>query len=137
MPGGTNGDEAIKHVGKRRVRITGRFFPQGSGALVQSGATANQGRMGWSVVRTSQGLFTLTIQRRWMKLIPLGLGLQQAAAGTARKAEWGTFTANDAAGTWSVQIRCVDAAAAVQDLAANANTSVGFELEAVQDTVAG
>lgn len=133
MPGGTNGDEEIRHVGKRRVRISGRFFPNGNSAIDN---TTNQGKKGWTVAWTSQGLYTLTIQRRWLKLVPLGLGLQLSAA-AARTLQWGTFTANNSAGTWSVQIRCVDGAGAVQDIAANANNSIGFELEAVQDTVAG
>jgi hypothetical protein len=132
MPGGTNGDEAIKHVGKRRVRIAGRFFPNGSSAIDN---TINQGKFGWSVAWTSTGLYTLTIKRRWMKLVPLGLGLQLATAGDTAL-QWGTFTANDAAGTWSVQIRALTAGS-LANIAANAANSIGFELEAVQDTVAG
>lgn len=134
MPGGTNGDEAIKHVGKRRVRIAGRFFPNGSSAIDN---TANQGKKGWTVVRTSQGLYTITLDRRWMKLVPVGLPGLQLASAAARFVQWGTFTANEEAGTWAVQIRVIDASAAVQDVSANANNSIGFELEAVQDTVAG
>jgi hypothetical protein len=133
MPGGTSGDEAIKHVGKRRVRIAGRFFPNGSSAIDN---TTNQGKKGWSVAYVSTGLYRLTIQRRWLKLVPLGLGLQLASA-AARKLQWGAFTANDSAGTWTCDIRCVDGSGTVQDIAANANNSIGFELEAVQDTVAG
>lgn len=134
MPGGTSGDEAIKHVGKRRVRIAGRFFPNGSSAVDN---TSNQGKMGWSVAYTSTGLFTLTIKRRWMKLIPLAAPALQLATKDTWFAQWGTFTANDAAGTWSVQIRVIDETNALVDVSANANNSIGFELEAVQDTVAG
>ncbi len=129
---GSNGDEAIKHVGKRRVRISGRFFPNGSSAITNS---SNQGKYGWTVAYTSTGLYTLTINRRWLKLVPLALSLQLATAAD-KKLQWGTFTANDSAGTWSVQIRCI-AIAALADIAADANNSIGFELEAVQDTVAG
>lgn len=131
MPGGTNGDEAIKHVGKRRVRCAGRFFPQGAGAIVNAN---NQGKKGWTVVWTSTGLFTITLLNRWMKVVPLGLGLQLAAAAD-RKLQWGVFT--QTATGWTVQVRCVDSTGTVQDIAANAANSIGFDLEFVQDTVAG
>lgn len=136
MPGGVNGDEVIRHVGKRRVRISGRFFPQGAGALVDSGATARQGRAGWTVARTSAGLYTLTTALRFLKLLPAGVTLQQVAAGVPRLVAFGTMVIN-AAGTHDVQIRVTDATGAVQDLAADPNTSICFELEAVQDTVIG
>lgn len=127
------GEEPIKSAGRRRVRCSGRFFPNGGGAI---DATLNQGKRGWTVVRTSAGLFTLTLPVRPRKVLLLGLGLQQAAAGTVRQIEWGTVTFN-ADNTTSIQIRCVDGAAAVQDLAANANTSISFDLEFVQDSVGG
>jgi hypothetical protein len=113
------------------VRISGRFFPQGAGAIVN---TQQSGQKGWTVARTSQGVFTLTIDRRWLKLVPTGLSLQLSAAAD-RKLQYGTFVAGTS--SWAVQIRCVDNAGAVQDIAANADNSIGFELEAVQDTVAG
>ncbi len=133
MPGECRGDEPLKHVGKRRVRVSGRFFPQGAGALV---ASTNQGRKGWSVARTSAGLFTLTLDSRPLKLILLGLGIQKVAAGVALWAEWGTVVFN-ANGTTSVQIRLINATGTATDMAADANSSISFELEAMQDTVAG
>lgn len=132
MPGGTNGDEAIKHVGKRRVRIAGRFFPQGAGAVVNA---SNIGKAGWTVVRTSQGLFTITLDRKWLKLVPLGNPAIQSVAAAVRFGQWGLIDLTGALPT--LQIRVLDAAAAVQDMAADANTSIGFEIEAVQDSVQG
>jgi hypothetical protein len=129
MPGGHNGDEVVKHVGKRRVRITGRFYPNGSSAIDN---TANQSKKGWTVVRTSQGLYTVTLELHWLKLVPGALGLQLATA-AARFLQWGAI---DPAGK-TAQIRCIDATGAVQDIAAGANNSIGFELEAVQDGVQG
>ena len=75
--------------------------------------------------------------RRWLKLVPVGNPALQLAAAAARYTQWGTFVANNSAKTWSCQIRVIDASGAVQDVAANADNSIGFELEAVQDGVAG
>lgn len=133
MPGATFGDEPVRHVGKRRVRISGRFFPNGSGAIDN---TLNQGKKGWTVARTAQGVYTLTLERRWMKLVPLGLGLQLNSA-AARIAQWGAFTPTVDGTGWQCVIRVVDGSGAAQDVAADANNSIGFELEAVQDTVQG
>ncbi len=130
MPGGTSGDEAIMHVGKRRVRISGRFFPNGSSAIANS---SNQGKKGWTVAYTSTGLYTLTLERRWLKIVPVALSLQLNAAADL-KLQWGQFTAT--ATGWTCQIRSL-AVAVLTDIAANANNSISFEIEAVQDTVAG
>lgn len=131
MPGGVNGDEVIRHVGKRRVRISGRFFPQGSGAIDN---TQNQGKAGWTVARTSQGVFTLTLDRRFLKVYPVGSALQLSAL-AARFLQWGAITLN--ATNVTIVLNVIDATATAQDVAANAANSIGFELEAVQDTVIG
>jgi len=131
MPGGNSGDEAIKHVGKRRVRISGRFFPNGASAV---SATSNQGKAGWSVARTAQGVFTITLDRRYLKVFPIGGALQLSVA-AARFLQWGDITATSSGHT--LVLRVIDATAVAQDVAANANNSIGFDIEAVQDTVAG
>lgn len=133
MPGATNGDEPIKHAGKRRVRISGRFFPQGAGAIVNS---SNQGKAGYTVARVSQGLFRITTTTRFLKIYPVGNPALQLSAAAARFVQWGDI-ATVAGGGHTIDLRVIDAAGAVQDVAANANNSIGFELEACQDTVAG
>ena len=129
MPGATNGDEAIKHVGKRRIRISGRFFPQGAGAVVNS---SNEGKAGWTVARSSQGLWTLTLDNVFLKLVPISCTLQLAAKDTWF-AQFGVI--DKAAKT--VEIRVIDETNTLIDVAANANNSIGFEIEAVQDSVQG
>lgn len=131
MAGGVSGDEAVKHVGKRRVRISGRFFPQGAGAVVN---TSNQGKAGWTVARTAQGVFTITLDRRYLKVYPIGAALQLSAL-AARFLQFGAITSTATGHT--IVLNVIDATAVAQDVAANANNSIGFELEAVQDTVQG
>lgn len=131
MPGGNSGDEAIKHVGKRRVRISGRFFPNGSSAV---SASSNQGKAGWSVARTAQGVFTITLDRRYLKVFPVGQSLQLSALAD-RQLQWGAITATSTGHTLVLNV--IDSTATAQDVAANANNSIGFDIEAVQDTVAG
>lgn len=131
MPGGTSGDEAIKHVGKRRVRISGRFFPNGSSAV---SATSNQGKAGWSVAWISTGLFRITLDRRYLKVFPVGSALQLSAA-AARWLQWGDIVSTSSGHT--IDLRVIDATGTVQNVSANANNSIGFDLEAVQDTVQG
>ena len=132
MPGIVKSEGPLEHFGRKRIRLSGRFFPNGNSAIVLA---SNQGRKGWTVAYTSTGLYTLTLYCRPMKLLLLGLGLQLNAA-AARSLQWGAVTFN-ADGTTTVQIRNVDAAGAVQDIAANANNSISFDLEAVQDSVGG
>lgn len=133
MSGGVNGDEVIKHVGKRRVRISGRFFPNGAGAIDN---TQNQGKTGWTVARNATGQFILALDRRYLKVYPIADALQLSAP-AVRILQWGTETLVASGSGSTLVLNCIDATGTAQDIAANANNSIGFELEAVQDTVIG
>jgi hypothetical protein len=131
MPGGVNGSEVVRHVGNRRVRVSGRFFPNGNGAIDN---TQNIGKTGWTVARTGVGQYTITLDRRFLKVMPMGSELQLAAL-AVRSLQWGAITAT--ATGWTFVLTCIDGTATAQEIAANANNSVSFDIEATQDTVIG
>lgn len=124
------GDEGLKHVGKRRVRISGRFFPQGAGAVVN---TSNIGKKGWTVARISAGLFRITLDQHWLKYVLIGSGLQMNAL-TNLALQWGPIVTTGAQPTIDITAH---AAGVATDIAANANNSISFEIECMQDTVQG
>src|SRR5689334_4830336 len=123
--------ESIATAARKRWRISARFFPQGAGAVANA---SNKGKPGWSVVRTSQGLFTITLDRCPLSLGSATHGIQSAAA-QVRFTQLGSVTLTATGGT--IEIRTIDAAAAVQDIAADANSAVHFDFEFTQDTVQG
>ena len=131
MAGGTSGDEVVKHAGKRRVRISGRFFPNGAGTIDN---TQNQGKAGWTVARTGVGQYTITLATRWLKAMPMGSELQLSAL-AVRSLQWGAITAT--ATGWTFVLTCIDGTATAQEIASNANNSISFDIEACQDTVVG
>lgn len=130
MPGGPVGNEPIKTIATRRVRITGRFFPQGAGAIVNA---SNIGKTGWTVARTGVGVYQVTLDRKYLKGILLSLGLQMNALTNLALQFTGAETVNGA-GTFNITAH---AAGVATEIAANANNSVSFEIEAVMDTVVG
>lgn len=99
------------------VRIFGRFFPQGTGAVVNA---SNIAPAGWTVTRNGVGIFTVTLSDVWTELVNWSLGVQLATAGDLHPQ---LSTVNLAAKT--INIRLV-AAGVATDMAANANNSVGF-----------
>lgn len=118
--------------GKGLVLVAGTFFPDAAnapttttgvvGTMGAAALAAGQG-IGWSVVRTSAGLFTVTLSPRFPVCVAKLATLQFAAAGNVRHVQMGTYTAS----TGALQIRVVDAAAAVADFpAADANNSISF-----------
>jgi hypothetical protein len=83
---------------------------------------------GFSVVRTSEGLFTVTLTNRYAGLIAGIATLQHSAANSDLKVELGAVVCSHAAAC-TVQIRVVDiSSAAVADIAANANNRINFAL---------
>ena len=103
----------------RRLELS--FAPNGAGVI---DATANQGNLGlWSVVRVSTGLFRVTLRDSWRAVNLFTADLQFNTA-TANKAQPGPVV--QASRTFDVFI--VDAAGAVQDVAANANNRINVKL---------
>lgn len=107
--------------------IEGSFRPNGASAV---DASQNQG-IGWSVARTSQGLFTVTLQDKYVSLISASADLQLAVAAD-RKCQLGSI---DVTSAKTVEIRVIDSAAAVQDVASDANNRVHFCLMLKNSTV--
>lgn len=111
----------LQCLGKGLKTIAGSFAPNGSSAVA---ASSRQG-MGWSVARTSTGLFTVTLNDKYAALAGMGLSLQ-LAAGDDKFVQWGAI---DVVSAKTLQIRVWDASgAAVADIAADANNRIGFVL---------
>lgn len=102
-----------------------RFFPN-AGAAPTFVAADNIGLA--SVVRTSQGLYTLTLADNYLRLMSGRADLQiNAALGAGRAVFLGPLAV--VAGVMTAQVFFVDAAGAVQDPpAANANNSISVDL---------
>jgi hypothetical protein len=100
------------------VIIAGSFAPNGSSAV---SASSNKG-LGWSVARTSAGLFTITFANKYADLVSVQAVLQ-LATGADQYVQVGTYTA----ASKTLEIRVWDASdAAVADVAANANNRINF-----------
>jgi hypothetical protein len=109
----------LKMAGNGIEIVAGSFAPDTANA-----PTALKGR-GFTVARTSTGLFTVTLTNRFAGLVSMSLGLQ-LASGDDKILQIGTVTISHAAAC-TFQIRCWDiSAAAVADIAANANNRVNF-----------
>jgi hypothetical protein len=101
------------------VHVQGSFAPAGTGA-----PTAVRGA-GFSVARTSAGLFTITLQDKYVSLIS-GQVSVQLATGDDKVVQLGTA---DVVTNKTVQIRVWDiSAAAVADISADTNNRVNFVL---------
>lgn len=125
----TSNTEVMHSVGKRRYLIAGTFYPNGSSAI---DSTKNTGTAGWSVAYTSTGLYTVTLDRKWLYICSKHVHVQYHAA-TAQTVQFGDISLS--AGT--IIIRNIDTSATVQDIAANANNSISFSVVVSNDTVTG
>jgi hypothetical protein len=96
--------------------IAGSFAPDGANAPVKT-----QG-LGFSVVRASQGVFTITFQDAYPALLATKGSLQLAVA-AARFIQFGAYNATNQ----TLSIRVIDASGVAQDVAANADNVVSFE----------
>jgi hypothetical protein len=120
IAGNDHGLFDVKAQGLGRVVVSGSFAPNGSSTLA---ATSVNGA-GFSVARTSTGLFTITLNDSYPALIGAALGLQ-LASGDDKFLQFGSIDVN----AKTVQIRVWDvSAAAVADIAANANNRINFVL---------
>ena len=99
--------------------IAGSFAPNGSSAV---SALSNKG-IGWSVARTSAGLFTVTLEDSYISLISGTVSLQLATADD-KFCQIGTCEVVTAK---TVEIRVWDiSGTAVTDVAADANNRINF-----------
>jgi hypothetical protein len=100
------------------VMVQGSFAPNGSSAVA---AASNKGK-GWSVARTSAGLFTITLQDIYPALLSATASLQLATADD-KYCQIGSIDLS----AKTVQIRVWDVSdAAVSDVAADANNRINF-----------
>jgi len=112
----------IYQLGRERVPVFGSFAPDTANPIA---ATSRKG-LGWSVVYTGVGTYTVTFTEKWVDLESAVATLQLAAAGD-QFAQVGTFTASTSTTPATLVIRVLDASgAAVAEVAANANNRVNF-----------
>jgi hypothetical protein len=107
-------------LGHNRVKMPISFAPNGSSAV---SAASIKGAGVYSVARTSQGLFTITLKEVWQQL-DAAIAVVQLAAAAAR---WAQIGAVDLAAK-TIQVRVVDASGNVQDVAADTNNRINLEL---------
>ena len=108
---------AMETLGESRLRIGGRFKPNGSSAI---DATASEGTSGWTVAYTSTGLYTITLEDVWQYAFDksLSFSIVTAADGAVH---WGAI---DLAAK-TLQIRYL-LAGSLADMAANAANFIDF-----------
>ena len=100
------------------VTVAGSFAPNGSSAIASSSLEG----VGFTVARTSTGLFTITFADAFPSLVATVPGLRLASAADL-DLQFGTY--NSSAKT--LQIRVWDySEEAVADIAANANNRISF-----------
>ena len=110
--------KSLRTLNSGVVIVAGSFAPNGSSAI---SASSRLGR-GFSVARTSAGLFTITFSDKYNQLLSFVSSLQEATAGDQVLVN-GVYTAASKTITitnWDIS----DAAAA--DIAANANNRIHF-----------
>lgn len=111
----------IQGLGKGVKVIAGSFAPNGSSAVA---ATSVKGK-GFSVARTSTGLFTITLQDAYTALLSMTASLQ-LASGDDKFVQIGSV---DVVSAKTLEIRVWDiSGAAVADVSANANNRINFVL---------
>lgn len=108
--------------GAREVRVVGKFAPQGAGVPTIVFPTK---RRRFSVVRTAAGLYTVTLADSFFEWTVLSCVLQ-LATGATRVMQVRLDTQSSTSNTF--QIANIDAAAADQDIAANADNTITFEV---------
>lgn len=112
----------------REVKIiAGSFAPAGTGA-----PTDVKGR-GFSVARTSAGVFTITLEDKYIELLDAQATLQLASAAD----QFLQFGAIDVVSAKTIVINVWDASdGAVADISANANNRINFCLKLRNSSVA-
>lgn len=113
--------DGIQALGKGIKVISGSFAPNGSSAV---SAASVKGK-GFSVARTSAGLFTITLQDSYIALLSAHADLQ-LATGDDKFCQLGAI---DVVSAKTIQVRVWDIAdAAVADVAAAAGNRINFVL---------
>ena len=102
-----------------------------SWAPAGAGAPTDLNGSGFTVVRTSQGLFTVTLTDPAVRVRSAVPGLQLAAADNM----FPQLGSIDVATAKTVEVRVVDETGAVQDVAADANNRVHLTMTLTRDTV--
>lgn len=99
-----------------KIVVEGSFAPNGGSAIA---ATSNKGK-GWTVARTSAGLFTVTFDAKYVDLLA-AIATAQLATAADINAQVGTYTP----ASKTLTIRTI-AVATETDVAANANNRINF-----------
>lgn len=107
----------METLGENRLRIGGRFKPNGSSAI---DATASEGTTGWTVAWTSTGLFTVTLADVWQYAFDKTLSISMVSA-TDVVGQWGAIDL--AAKTLQIRVLAV---ATVTDIAADEANWIDF-----------
>lgn len=110
----------LKTVSIEEVRIVGEFAPQGASAPTITFPTKHPR---FTVVRVSQGLYRVTLLDSFYEWRVCSLRLSLSAA-TTRMLELNNISVANK----TFDIANVDAAAGVQDIAANALNNIFFEV---------
>lgn len=108
----------IQTIGRNRVLIAGSFAPDTANPPTDVRGAGIQ-----TVVRSAQGRFTVTLRDVWNQCDAAKVSLQLNAA-AARSVQVGAINLANR----TVVLRVIDAAGAEQDVAANANNRINFEL---------
>ncbi len=118
-------------LSKELKLIDGSFCPNGTSAVNNA---LNTG-IGFTVARTSTGLFTITLQDNYVSLHSVTASLQLASADD-KIVQVGTTSVSTTAKT--IQLRIWDiSAAAVNDVSYDANNRVNFQAVLKNSTVGG
>lgn len=114
-------------LNRGEVILCGSFAPNGASAV---NAASTQG-IGFSVARTSTGLFTITLQDSYVALLSAEVSLQ-LASGDDKVLQLGSI---DVVTAKTVQVRVWDiSGAAVADISADANNRIHFTLRLKNST---
>lgn len=131
--GGVNAKhERIEGRNRMERRISGRFFPQGAGAIVNA---SNIGR-GFSVARTGVGRYVVTLDGGYPQDVHADVQVRHATLVYRPRI---IATTTDATGTITLTIQVYDTAnpGVAVELAAAATTSVSFDLAFLATTQNG
>lgn len=101
-PGNT---EIIRSKGKRRHRITGTFFPNGSSAIANA---SNLGSAGFTVARSAAGLYTISLVDQWLKATCINAALRASTGPFPYKIDPVTVTPAAASPIVTLQATSID-----------------------------
>ena len=108
------------------VIVAGSFRPNGSSALVAGQLTPSRGYRGWSVVRTSAGLFTVTLPDQYAAVISLTATLRLTTLDDLY-AQVGAVSGITTGANGTIQIRVLQIdTGALADIASAAGNWVNF-----------